>query len=82
MAKYPRLLTRTEKKLDTIGEELADVAIYLFGLSEMLGIDLYKEIEKKIEINKSRKYEERNGILQKQPTNFVLRFVGFCYFWS
>ena len=53
------------KKLDTIGEELADVAIYLFGLSEMLGIDLYKEIEKKIEINKSRKYEERNGILQK-----------------
>ena len=53
------------KKLDTVGEELADVAIYLFGLSEMLGIDLYNEIEKKIEINKNRKYEERNGVLQK-----------------
>ena len=53
------------KKLDTVGEELADIAIYLFGLSEMLGIDLYNEIEKKVEINQNRKYEERNGVLQK-----------------
>ena len=31
------------KKKDDLGEELADVAIYLLGLSEILGIDLEKE---------------------------------------
>ncbi len=28
------------KKQDDLGEELADVAIYLLGMSEILGIDL------------------------------------------
>ena len=37
------------KKKDDLGEELADVAIYLLGLSEILGIDLEQEILKKIE---------------------------------
>ena len=35
------------KKKDDLGEELADVAIYLLGLSEILGIDLEDEIQKK-----------------------------------
>ena len=39
------------KKQDDVGEELADIAIYLLGLSEILGIDLVFEIEKKIKIN-------------------------------
>ena len=36
------------KKKDDLGEELADVAIYLLGLSEILGIDLEEEIQKKV----------------------------------
>mgnify|MGYP001033999138 CR=1 FL=1 len=35
------------KKKDDLGEELADVAIYLLGLSEILNIDLEDEILKK-----------------------------------
>lgn len=40
----------------TVGEELADVAIYLFGLSQMLDIDLGAEIERKIATNAERTY--------------------------
>lgn len=48
-----------------LGEELADIAIYLMGLSEILGIDLGKEIENKMNINKNRKYENIDGVLTK-----------------
>ena len=44
------------KKRDTVGEELADVAIYLLGLSEILGVDLQAEIERKMKINERRRY--------------------------
>ncbi len=49
------------KQKNDLGEELADIAIYLLGLSEILGMDLASEIEKKLEINKSREYQEING---------------------
>ena len=49
------------KGKDDLGEELADIAIYLLGLSEILGKDLEKEIENKVQINKNRKYKEVNG---------------------
>lgn len=49
------------KKNDNVGEELADVAIYLLGLSKMLGIDLEKEILAKIKKNKGREYENIKG---------------------
>lgn len=39
-----------------LGEELADVAIYLLGLAEMTGVDLQEEIEAKIAKNASRVY--------------------------
>ena len=35
------------KKKNDLSEELADVAIYLLGLSEILGIDLETEIQKR-----------------------------------
>ncbi|WP_297819510.1 MazG-like family protein [uncultured Lactobacillus sp.] len=41
---------------ENINEELADVAIFLLGISEMLGSDLGEDIIKKMEINKKRKY--------------------------
>ena len=43
------------KNKDDLGEELADIAIYLLGISEILGKNLEEEIINKIEINKNRK---------------------------
>lgn len=54
------------KKHDNLGEELADTAIYLLGLSQILGIDLQAEIEKKMKINESREYVRVNGVLVKK----------------
>lgn len=54
-------------KEDGLGSELADVGIYLLGLSEMLGIDLGKEIEKKMAINEKRVYKKMpNGVIKKE----------------
>lgn len=48
------------------GEELADVAIYLFGLAEMTGIDLDGAIEAKLARNAERVYRALpNGVLAK-----------------
>ncbi len=57
------------KKKATIGEELADIAIYLMGLSEILDIDLESEIEKKVAINKDRVYKLVDGVLTKTSSD-------------
>ena len=53
------------KKNGTVGEELADVAIYLLGMSEILGIDLQSEIEKKIKVNHERQYQIIDGVVSR-----------------
>ena len=53
------------KKKSDVGEELADIAIYLMGLSEILGIDLATEIENKMEINQDREYKMVDGVLKR-----------------
>lgn len=50
------------KKKKDLGSELADIAIYLLGISELLGFDLEKEIIDKIEINKNRVYKKVDGV--------------------
>jgi len=40
----------------SVGEELADVALFLFSLAEMTGVDLQGEVEAKIAKNVSRAY--------------------------
>lgn len=50
------------KNKDDLNEELADIAIYLMGLSEMLGYDLADEIEKKVSKNKKRVYKNIDGV--------------------
>ncbi len=40
-----------------VGEELADIAIYLFSLAEMTGVDLQDEVEAKIAKNADRSYQ-------------------------
>lgn len=47
---------------DDLGEELADVAIYLLGMAEILGIDLESEILQKMEKNAKRVYEHHDGV--------------------
>jgi len=52
------------KKSADLGEELADVVIYLLGLSEISNIDLENEILKKVEKNRKREYQRRqDGVL-------------------
>lgn len=50
-------------KQSDVGEELADVAIYLLGLAQMLNIDLEKEIAVKMEKNRHRVYKGTDGIM-------------------
>lgn len=52
-------------KDEGLGEELADVAIYLLGLSEILGYDLDVEVRRKMEINKQRRYQNVDGVLRR-----------------
>lgn len=40
-----------------LGEELADIGIYLLGLAEFAGVDLGAEIEKKMLKNEKREYK-------------------------
>lgn len=44
------------------GEELADIAIYVFGLAGIIGVDLQEEVHRKIHKNAGRRYERRNGV--------------------
>ena len=46
---------------EELGSELADVAIYLLGLADILGFSLQDEIQKKLEIIKHRKYVTVDG---------------------
>jgi NTP pyrophosphatase (non-canonical NTP hydrolase) len=50
------------KKKPDVGEELADVVIYILALSQMLGVDLEAELTAKIAKNARRKYEHVNGV--------------------
>ena len=51
---------------ESLGEELADVALFLFGLAGMTGVDLQGEVEAKIERNAARAYRRLpNGTLVK-----------------
>lgn len=48
--------SKWNKNQDGVAEEFADVAVFLLGMCEQLGFDLEKELVRKIEINKNRKY--------------------------
>ena len=46
---------------EALSSELADIGIYVLGISEMLGFSLADEIDKKMEINSHRIYKNVNG---------------------
>jgi MazG-like nucleotide pyrophosphohydrolase family protein len=53
---------------EDVGEELADVAIYLLSLAEMTGVDLQDQVEAKMAKNAARVYQRLpNGALAKRP---------------
>lgn len=53
-----------------VGEELADVALYVLGLAGILGIDLQVEVEAKIQKNARRQYVPGpNGTLVKEGSD-------------
>ena len=64
------------KKKDDLGEELADVAIYLFGLSEILGINLEDEIQKKVCKNAKREYK---ALISASVKLFCTRFDEYVF---
>lgn len=48
--------SKHNKNLPGVAEEFADVVIFILGMCESMGFDLEKELVRKIEINKNRKY--------------------------
>lgn len=56
------------KKHDNVGEELADIGLYLVGLAEILGFSLHDEMVKKLQINEKREYVKVNGVYVKKDS--------------
>ncbi|MCL6299343.1 MazG nucleotide pyrophosphohydrolase domain-containing protein [Streptomyces kronopolitis] len=56
-AEVGEAFTAWRKGLPDLGEELADVFLYLTAVAEMNGLDLDSEVTRKIEKNERRTYE-------------------------
>ena len=72
------------KKHDNVGEEIADVVIYLMGLSEILGIDLQKEIEDTGKIIEAIYIKNKITIINNLPNTlpkykFMPSFIVILY---
>ena len=53
-----------------VAEELADTAIFLLGLAEMIGADLQEAVEAKLAVNEARVYRRlTSGVLVKDPVS-------------
>ncbi len=50
------------RKRGSVGDEMADIMIYLLGLSKILNVDLEKELIQKIEKNHRRVYKMIDGV--------------------
>ncbi|MGW1146946.1 MazG nucleotide pyrophosphohydrolase domain-containing protein [Streptomyces sp. NPDC002454] len=57
-AEVGEAFTAWRKHLPDLGEELADVFLYLVAVAEMNGIDLEEEVTRKIDKNTHRVYEK------------------------
>lgn len=67
-AEIGEAFTAWRKRLPDLGEELADVLIYVTCLAEMTGVDLGAEVERKLAKNAARRYErDARGVLQRIP---------------
>ena len=48
--------SKHNKNQPGVAEEFADVMVFILGMCEQMGFDLEKELLRKIDINKKRKY--------------------------
>jgi len=53
--------SKHNKNQPGVAEEFADVMIFILGMCEAMGFDLEKELVRKIEINKNRKYLKKKS---------------------
>lgn len=53
--------SKYSKGREGVAEEFADVVIFVLGMCEQMGFDLEKELVRKIEINKKRKYKKEKS---------------------
>ncbi|MDD5721033.1 MAG: hypothetical protein PHT16_01125 [Candidatus Pacebacteria bacterium] len=53
--------SKHNKNLPGVAEEFADVMIFILGMCETMNFDLEKELLRKIEINKKRKYRKEKS---------------------
>ncbi|WP_129839484.1 MazG-like family protein [Streptomyces sp. RFCAC02] len=69
-AEVGEAFTAWRKGLPDLGEELADIFLYLTALAEMNGLDLDSEVTRKIEKNTRRTYERNeHGALIRTSTD-------------
>jgi NTP pyrophosphatase (non-canonical NTP hydrolase) len=65
-AEVGEAFTAWRKRQADLGEELADVLIYVTCLAEMTGVDLASEVSAKLAKNAARRYErDSRGVLQR-----------------
>ncbi|MFJ6565942.1 MazG-like family protein [Streptomyces sp. NPDC091292] len=69
-AEVGEAFTAWRKGLPDLGEELADVFLYLTALAEMNGVDLDSEVARKIEKNRRRTYgrNEHGALIRTSET--------------
>ncbi|MFI2031640.1 MazG-like family protein [Streptomyces buecherae] len=69
-AEVGEAFTAWRKGLPDLGEELADIFLYLTALAEMNGVDLDTEVAHKIEKNTRRTYErnEHGALVRTSET--------------
>jgi NTP pyrophosphatase (non-canonical NTP hydrolase) len=53
--------SKYNKNQPGVAEEFADVMIFILGMCDTMGFDLEKELVRKIEINKNRKYKKEKS---------------------
>ncbi len=56
------------KDKEELASELADVALYLFELASVTGIDLEQAMLKKLEINKTREWDADGSNVESQKS--------------
>jgi NTP pyrophosphatase (non-canonical NTP hydrolase) len=65
-AEVGEAFTAWRKRLPDLGEELADIVIYVMALAEMNRLDLNTEVENKIAKNSARVYHRNSdGVLNR-----------------
>jgi NTP pyrophosphatase (non-canonical NTP hydrolase) len=76
-AEIGEAFTAWRKGLPDLGEELADILIFLVSVAEMTGVDLSAEVEVKLQKNAGRVYSrDERGVLRRVTSPETVRRTG------